>query len=101
MLLKFITQLFEEANIRPTTENLRATMLQETFTRLQQNILLDLLGALPDDRLEDFKKIAEETPDQEHIMNFLKVAVPNSTELIGESLLDFKNAFLNAPIVSE
>ncbi len=101
LLMTFLARMFEEAKISPTTEELRETMMKETLQRLQHHLLLDLLGALPENRMEDFKKIAEEKPDQEKIMNFLKEAIPNSDEIIGESLLEFKNTFLNAPALAD
>ncbi len=96
MLITYLERLFEEAHIAPTTEDLRTTMMEETLARLQQHIMLDLLNALPDKKMEDFKVLLEQAPDAEHLTNFLKVSVPNSEDILGKSLAEFKDTFLSA-----
>ena len=93
-VLIFLERVLEEGNIKPTSEELKKTMITELAGRLQQQVVLDLLNKLPEDKFDAFESTMTNHPDQEHIMLFLKASIPNSQEIIAQSLLDFKDVFL-------
>lgn len=93
-VLFFLERLLEDANIKPTNDELRQTMMQELAGRLQQQLVLDLLNNLPEGKFDEFEQLMSGNPTQERIMLFLKMSVPHSDDVIGQSLLEFKDVFL-------
>lgn len=93
-VLFFLERLLEDANIKPTNDELRRTMMQELAGRLQQQLVLDLLNKLPEGKFDEFEQLMSGNPTQDRVMLFLKMSVPQSDNVISQSLLEFKDVFL-------
>lgn len=92
----FLERLLLDADISPKNNELKETMLQELAQRLVHQLSLDLLSSLPEDKFDAFEKFLDENPNQTEIVNFLKINIPQSDEIIGRTLLEFKDVFLGA-----
>ncbi len=93
-VLIFLERLLEEAHAKPTNDELKKVMITELAGRLQQQVVLDLLNKLPQEKFDEFETLMTQHPEQNHITSFLKTSVPGSEEIVAQSLLDFKDVFL-------
>ncbi len=92
----YLERLLIEAGIQPTNAELRTSMITELFGRVQHQIFLDLLAKLSDERLAEFEQLATSGAPESQISLFLQGAVLNSSDVVAQSLLDFKDTFLSS-----
>lgn len=93
---QFLERLLEDAGIAPENPDLRFTMLAELAARLQQQVILDLLDKLDQQKFDEFEKLMETNPSPERIISFLKLSIPQNVEIVSQTMLDFKDTFVSA-----
>ncbi len=92
----FLSRMLEDAGIAPQNPELRTTMMSELAARLQQQIILDLLDKLDQQKFDEFEKMMETNPSSDRIIGFLKLAVPGNVEIVSQTMLNFKDTFVAA-----
>lgn len=90
----FLERMLDDAGIAPDSMQLRGTMLAELSARLQQQLILDLLDKMPENKFDEFEKLMEGNPSSDRIIAFLKLSVPNHTEVVAQSMTSFKDNFV-------
>lgn len=95
-IVHFLNRILEEAGIAPENPELRTTMMSELAARLQQQIILDLLDKLDQQKFDEFEKLMETNPSPDRIISFLKLSIPGNVEIVAQTMMDFKDTFVTA-----
>ncbi|MCX6781166.1 MAG: hypothetical protein NT003_03590 [Candidatus Magasanikbacteria bacterium] len=90
----FLERMLDDAGIAPDNVQLRGVMVTELAGRLQQQLILDLLDKMAEDKFPEFETLMETNPSSDRILLFLKLSIPNNDEIVAASMLAFKNTFV-------
>ncbi len=92
----FIEGLMDEKGINPESDELRQDIFNDLKTRLMQEMDRSLISALPDDKLEEFSKIAEEKGqiEPEAVAKAIDEAGVDTDEVLGVTMAKFRDIYL-------
>lgn len=93
----FANNLLEE-QLEATGNNvpveIKATLKEDLLARIEDKINATILAHLPPEKLPDFEKLLDSSSDEE-IQNFCINAIPNFTNIIASTLIDFRKMYLS------
>lgn len=91
----FLEDLIEEKGLVTLPPEARNKVLAELEQVLYQWLMADLLRSLPEDTVTKMESFIGSSPNVLEIQEFLTKEAPESQAILEESLLNFKNTYLN------
>ena len=92
----FVEGLMDEKGIKPESEQMRKDIFDDLKTKLMTELDRSLVSALPDDKLEEFSKEAEEKGqlDPEAVAKAIDEAGVDVSEVMGVTMAKFRELYL-------
>ncbi|RJQ27443.1 hypothetical protein C4577_01275 [Candidatus Parcubacteria bacterium] len=97
----FLESLIEDAGLMNNTDLMKETVLQELYERFDKYMLSKIVESLPQEKLEEFTKMAEENKNMEELNSYLKANIPDAEAIFAQSMLDFRSLYLGEKIMEE
>lgn len=69
-------------------------MLSDLYARLEDWLFGQIIDALSDDDLTQFRELMENKASQEQLEEFLEKKIPNAKEIFSKAMLDFRKSYL-------
>ncbi|MFC1653793.1 DUF5663 domain-containing protein [Patescibacteria group bacterium] len=93
----FLDKLIEEKgfNLKALPNDFPENTKKELRPLLQKSINLSLYEALSDDKKKEFEKLIDTNNSDQSLQEFFTKNVPNQQLLLAETLLDFRNKYLD------
>ena len=90
----FLNQMLLDAGMDSVAPDIKETMLGDLRSRLESRLILAITSHLPEDDLPELAKLMETKGAEDQLAKFIDQKLPNSTELIGAALQEFRNDYL-------
>ena len=90
----FLLNLLEEAGIDPVSEEMRDEILADLAKRLDAQLTLAAIAALPEDKVEEFEDLVGQEKSVLEIPDYLERNIPNIAEVYAKALVEFKRSYL-------
>ena len=91
----FIEKLMEEKGFENLDPEVAGQIKKDLLDRIENRINMTILHNLPPEKLEEFNKLLDQ-PNEEQIQKFCRNNISNLDEIIAETLMNFRNIYLNA-----
>lgn len=90
----FLDELLRDANMTSLDQKTHDDMLIELYTRLDDYMIGTIMEKLPQDKMEEFTKMAEGGKTRDELQKYLQDNIPNATEIFANAMVDFRNLYL-------
>ncbi|MCA9372345.1 hypothetical protein KC726_05635 [Candidatus Woesebacteria bacterium] len=90
----FLESLIDDAGVDIVDAVMKEEMVKELFARLDSYIATQIVAALPDDKLEGFMDLNKKQATQQEIEQYLKDNISNYSEVITNTMIDFRDIYL-------
>lgn len=90
----FLEGLLDDADIHAVDDQVRETMLQDLFVRLDAYIAASLVDMLPKENFDEFIKMNKENKPQQEIEVFLKEKIPDFAQKMTVVFGNFREMYL-------
>ena len=94
-ITEFIRRLVEEKNFENIDSEIVTQIRADLTERVEDRINATILENMPKEKLEEFNAFLDST-NSEEIQAFCQSNIVNLDEVIAETLVDFRNTYLNA-----
>ncbi len=91
---EFVYGLMQEADLDILPPDLCQKIYNELLIRLDAKLTIAAVGALPDDKVSQFKKLLSENKTTSQVSNFLNENIPNVGEVYATAFSDFRKVYL-------
>jgi len=93
-LKDFLEELLRDANVTQLDQKTHDDMIVELYTRLDDYILGTIMEKLPEDKMEEFTKMAEDNKNREELQSYLQTQIPEANEIFAKAMIDFRDLYL-------
>ena len=100
-LPEFIDKLIEEKGFPDITQEVRDELKKDLLVRVDDFITARIIAALSDEDVKKFEEMLQQGKDQGEIQTFVSQQIPDFTNFLARTLLEFKGVYLGtiqAPI---
>lgn len=97
----FLESILQDAGMTSLDEQTHEQMVLDLFKRLDAYMLTTIVESLPDDKLEEFTKMAESGKSKADLETYIKTHVPDAVEVFARAMLEFRNFYLGNVGVSK
>lgn len=100
----FINKLLDERGFKDLTPEVREELVKDMSKRLDDFIAARTIGAFTDEDVLKFEQLLKEGKSQEEIQKFSATHIPNYTDFLTNTLLEFRGVYLgliNSPYIEK
>lgn len=90
----FLSLLLDEGGMQEVSSEVRAQMLSDLRTRLNEKIFVSMLSRLDDQKVTEFRKISEAGGDAEKVEKFIDSNIPDAQDFFGQVMMSFREDYL-------
>jgi len=90
----YLEDILRAANMPNIPEPQKENMIQELYSRLDQFLITTIAEYLPEDKVEEFAKMADTNPTAEQIQQYLQANVPNVQDVFTVAFAQFRKLYL-------
>lgn len=90
----FLESILEDAAMTDLSADQHEWMIGELFERLDNFMLTTIVEGLPPRNLREFTRIAEQKRSREELENYIRLHIPNASEVMTRAMLEFRDMYL-------
>lgn len=90
----FLESMVQEAGITSLDAASHQKLIEELYSRLDNFLLTVIVEALPQDKLEEFTKMAEGGVPRNELDGYLKANIPNAVDAFSRAMIEFRDLYL-------
>ncbi len=90
----FLNKMLIDAGMDNVSPEVHDQMFNDLRNRLEDRFLATILSNLDEDKITEFREIAEAGGDSEKMGQFLATNLPNSSELFAGAMMSFRDVYL-------
>ncbi len=91
---EYLDSLLNDAGMDGFDPAMHDAMINELYIRLDKFLIGKVVEFLPEDKLEDFAKLNEETTDPAKIQEYLQQNLPNAQDIFTNGFGEFRDIYL-------
>lgn len=92
----FVEKLIEEKGFEDLDPEVRQQMKSDLLDRAENRINAAILENMPKEKLAEFNELLNGLNNGEEVQSFCRDNIKNLDEVIAQTLMDFRSAYLNA-----
>jgi len=91
---EYLDSLLQDAGMTGFDPVMHDAMINELYVRLDKFLIGKVVEFLPEDKLDEFAKLNEETDDPQKIQEYLSANLPNAQDVFINAFGQFRDIYL-------
>lgn len=90
----FVDQLIEEKDFPDLTDEARVEIKRDLMVRIDDFLAARIIAKLSESQVVTFEKMLQEKKSESEVQEFVSKSIPDFTNFLTQSLLEFKQVYL-------